>query len=226
MAGRRSLSRRSFLHMTMLGLGASLIPATSAKAVVIDHPTAGTCITSAELQLAQLINNYRAEHGRPAIPLSKSLTTVAQLHVIDLMQSPPDSSQGCNMHSWSPNGPWQSVCYPQDQNSAVHMWNKPKEITNGVYDAPGYEIAYGIFGANVAVDPAGALQKWKDSAGHNSVMLNQQPWDDIAWLAMGVGICGNYATVWFGEMHDPLGTIGGCSVVNQPYRTFLPTVRH
>lgn len=230
MAGRRSLSRRSFLHMTMFGLGASLIPASSAQAVVINHPTAGTCITAAELQLGQLINQYRAEHNRPAIPISKSLTTVAQLHVIDLMIFSPDTgsdSRGkpCNMHSWSANGQWNAVCYTSDHQYASGMWNKPKEITAGTYNSPGYEIAYYVSGNNPNLDPARALNGWKASAAHNYVMLNQNGWDDLTWRAMGIGICGNYATVWFGELQDPLGTIDLCSTLNQPKRAFLPAVR-
>lgn len=230
MANKRSLSRRSFLQMTMLGLGASLFPATSAQAVVIDHPTAGTCITPAELQLGQLINQYRAEHGLPAIPISKSLTTVAQLHVIDLMVFSPNKgtdSRGkdCNMHSWSANGPWNAVCYTSDHHYASGMWNKPKEITGGVYNSAGYEISYYVSGNNPSLEPARALNAWKNSSSHNYVMLNQNGWDDLSWRAMGIGICGNYATVWFGEMTDPLGTIEACSVVNQPNRVFLPVVR-
>lgn len=231
MAGRRGLSRRSFLQMTMLGLGASLIPKTSAQAAFIDHPTAGSFITEAEFQLAQLINQYRAEHGLPAIPLSKSLTTVAQLHVLDLMIFAPDDgvdSRGmdCNMHSWSNHGQWSGVCYTRDHRYAAGMWDKPKEITGGVYDSPGYEIAYKIFGPKSVAQPAQVLVEWKKSEGHNNVILNRASWEPVTWHAMGVGICGNYASVWFGEISDPLGSIELYVAPGlQNNRVFLPTVR-
>lgn len=45
---------------------------------------------------------YRIEKGLAEIPLSKSLTFVAQTHVKDMELNP--ASGYCNMHSWSDKG--------------------------------------------------------------------------------------------------------------------------
>lgn len=151
-----------------------------------------------ERSLHRLINEYRSASGLPAIPLSKSLTVVAQIHAQDLDTNPPEGS--CNMHSWSDSGSWTSCCYTPDHAQAACMWNKPRELTN--YSGVGYEISYMH---SWAATPSEALAGWKSSSGHNSVIMNLGTWASINWRSVGVGIFGNYAVVWFGEETDPAG---------------------
>jgi hypothetical protein len=86
------------------------------------------CLSEAEVELAQLINNYRNENGLPSVPISQSLTAVAQWHVIDLHENIPDTGSdhgfACNMHSWSGAQPtlWSAVCYTSDHQYAQGMW--------------------------------------------------------------------------------------------------------
>ena len=88
------------------------------------------------------------------------------------------------------------------------MWSKPNEITGGVYSAAGYEIAYY---ASAGATAGGALAAWKASPGHNDVILNQVVWASRdPWPAMGAGILGGFAVVWFGDMTDPAGSIAVC----------------
>jgi len=47
-----------------------------------------------------------------------------------------------------------------------------------------------------------ALKLWIESNGHNNVMLNKGIWRKISFKGIGVGLCGNYAVVWFGEYSD------------------------
>lgn len=155
--------------------------------------------TADEQQLYDLIMAYRAEKGLPRIALSRSLTIVAQTHAGDLQAHPPDTDAGCNMHSWSANGPWTAVCYTAAHAEAKGMWGKPGELTR--YKGNGYEIAYGAWGSDVT--PAGALKGWQGSGGHNAVMVNLNSWSDNTWQAVGVGITANYAVTWFGEEPDP-----------------------
>ncbi len=233
------LKRRTFLGVAALGLGGMLFSRTQANTIAQTHPTPGSCLTADEQTLVQLINDYRAQNGLSAIPASKSLCQVAQSHVVDLETNNPDSgtdSRGmaCNTHSWSDQGAWTPVCYTNDHQYANGMWDKPEEITNGIYTSPGYEIAYGGSGGFVAT-PQGALNGWKSSQPHNEVLLNKGIWVDNNWRAMGVGLYGSYAVVWFGELTDPQGTIAACSNANptptppttlpQDKRIFLPTVR-
>jgi hypothetical protein len=88
----------------------------------------------------------------------------------------------------------------------VGMWHKPREITGNLYTGYGYEISF--WGSN---DPSTALNAWKQSAGHNDVILNAGIWDGFdPWPAMGIGMRNGYAVVWFGDVADPQGTVAPC----------------
>ena len=174
---------------------------------VLSQPAAGAykvlpeiTVSSTEWEIYQQINKYRTEKRLPAVPLSGSLTYVAQQHVRDLADHDPISGR-CNLHSWSSKGPWSPCCYTGDHAHASCMWNKPRELTN--YDGEGYEIAYWT---NEPLDPkpfaARALLKWKQSPEHNSVIINTHEWDRLDWKAMGVGFYKGYLVVWFGAEAD------------------------
>ncbi len=184
---------------------------------VWDFTTAASpsvCLTPEEAELVRLVNEYRNQNGLPDVPASVSLTEVAHWHVIDLHENEPDSgtdSRGyaCNMHSWSDQHPelWAPVCYTSDHEYAEGMWDKPYEITDGVYPWTGYENAYGTGGQATA---EGALSAWQSSPGHNAVILELNIWSGKDWPAMGVGIYEHHAVLWFGDGTDPQGTVGRC----------------
>ncbi len=150
-----------------------------------------------EQKLYNLIMEYRESIGLPVIPLSGSLTFVAQTHVKDL-QTKGLVNETCNLHSWSSNGSWTSCCYTSDHAKASCMWGKPRELTN--YKGDGYEISYGSYGMSASAE--GALNSWKGSSGHNAVIINQGIWSDNYWKAIGIGISNGYAVVWFGTEVD------------------------
>jgi hypothetical protein len=154
-------------------------------------------LTPAEYKLYELIMEYRAEYGLPNIPLSSSLTYVAQTHVRDLSAHPPKGE--CNLHSWSPYGNWTPCCYTPDHAQAKNMWNKPSELTP--YKSNGYEIAAR---ASYQFTPEDALRCWQGSPGHNNVIINRSIWTNRTWRAIGIGMYNNYAVVWFGEAVDPI----------------------
>lgn len=153
-------------------------------------------LTNEEQKLYNLLMEYRRSHNLPAIPLSKSLTFVAQTHVKDLQNNQPDKGS-CNMHSWSNNGNWSACCYTSDHAKASCMWNKPKELTS--YTGNGFEIAYSMSNGARAYE---AINGWKTSSGHNQVMINKGIWKTSTWKAVGIGVYGNYAVVWFGDLTD------------------------
>lgn len=166
-----------------------------------------TCLNSEEEALSNLINAYRSEKGLPPIPLSQSLTHVAQAHVRDLYENRPDTGN-CNLHSWSNKGSWTPVCYTADHRNARGMWEKPKEITGGIYTAYGFEIAYWHSAQATA---AAAFDLWKQSGSHNPIIVEENIWKGMNWRAMGIGIYQNYAVVWFGQADDPLGSVSACN---------------
>jgi hypothetical protein len=143
------------------------------------------------------INAYRVENGLPKIPMSKSLTKVAETHVKDLVENQPVKGN-CNLHSWSDKGSWTACCYTDDHAKAQCMWNKPRELTS--YKGDGFEIAAW---SSIDISVEQALSLWKGSAGHNNVILNKDIWKDLEWKAMGAAIYQGYAVVWFGKETDP-----------------------
>jgi hypothetical protein len=153
-----------------------------------------------EIELCRIINEYRKSLNLTEIPLSNKLTKVAKIHCKDLYDNFVRGSSECNEHSWSDKGIWTPVCYTPDHKRASDMWNKPKEIAN--YLSNGYEIEHNHSPKDDLCNPMCALNGWKNSAGHNSVMTNQGKWKEINFKAMGVGIYKGYACVWFGELED------------------------
>lgn len=149
-------------------------------------------LNSQEKELFKLISNYRKSLNLSEIPLSKSLTSVAQAHVKDLQINNPVNNV-CNLHSWSSKGKWQPVCYIGDRKSAELMWSKPRELTS--YKGDGYEIA---FYSSDSVEVNKALKSWKESSAHNDVISNRGMWARNSWNAIGIGIYGSYAVIWFG----------------------------
>jgi uncharacterized protein YkwD len=154
-----------------------------------------------EKKLYDMIMEYRKEKRLPIIPLSISLTFVAQTHVKDLVNNKPDNVN-CNAHSWSSNGNWTSCCYTPDHTQSKYMWSKPRELTS--YQGNGYEIACGSNQccSNFIMTADYALQSWKSSQGHNEVIINLGIWNDNNWGAIGIGLYKGFAVVWFGQEHD------------------------
>lgn len=153
-------------------------------------------LSAEEKKLFNLVMEYRQQNNLPPIPLSPSLTYVAQLHVKDLKENKPDTGV-CNTHSWSAKGPWTACCYTPDHAKANCMWSKPKELT--YYPGSGFEIACN---ASDTLKAEKALELWKASSGHNAVMLNQKMWKQSNWKAIGIGMNEHYAVIWFGQETD------------------------
>jgi len=172
----------------------------------------GTCLNAEEEKLVQLVNQYRVANGLQQIPVSYSLTLVGQWHVQDLNANHPDTGknnkQPCNMHSWSNWHPelWHAMCYTADHHEAPEMWDKPSQISQGVYQGTGYEIAYSSSGQ---VTAEAALAGWQQSTPHRDVILEQGSWSGKKWPAMGVGLYQHYAVIWFSETADIRG-INSC----------------
>ncbi|MCS7004100.1 MAG: CAP domain-containing protein [Cytophagales bacterium] len=199
-------SWRVFLWILML-CGCDVFrvkPLVSSKTRISQYCTNGG-LSVAELELVEKIQTYRISKGLKPIPLSASLTVVAQQHARDLQQHKPDQGN-CNTHSWSANGKWSACCYTADHARASCMWKKPSELTS--YSGKGYEIAYYY---SLGATPEKALQGWKNSPRHNSLLINNDVWQNVEWRAMGVGIYGNYATVWFGIEKDKNGPPPPCN---------------
>jgi hypothetical protein len=173
---------------------------------------ASKCLSEEEQELAHLIQDYRRQHGLVPSSITYSLTQVAKVHVRDLhdhflVTVPRSPGWGCNLHSWSSQGPWTPVCYRPDQALATAIWNKPREITANVYTGNGYELAYW---RAIPATAQRILTAWQQSPPHQAVLLETGGWQQKRWPAMGVGIYGRFAAVWFGDRPDPQGLALPC----------------
>lgn len=164
-----------------------------------DILTAPSCngddLSEDENRLYQLITDYRAEAGLAAIPVSPALTQLANRHVLDLEHN---LEQGIDAitHGWS------DCAYSiEDQASWPCMWEAPQRLNTG-YPGQGYENLFGAPG-DYQASALAAFESWSNSEGHKAVMLNQGAWGSREWNAIGVGIYGGYAVLWFGEEADP-----------------------
>lgn len=187
-----------FKYLLLFSLGASALLFSCEKNPDPDLDKDKVRLTAAERELYQLIMEYRKELGLAEIPLSASLTFVAQTHVKDLEENNPKTAT-CNLHSWSDQGDWTACCYTSDHAQASCMWNKPRELSS--YPGNGYELGYAT---SAQASPLAALNAWKNSSGHNAVLTNAGSWS-ATWKAIGIGIKGGHAVVWLGREDDPAG---------------------
>lgn len=183
-------------------LSAEAMP-ESAERMAADVPTATASVEAETQKLYSLLNAYRKEKGLAPIPYSAKLAKTALTHAQDLMKHQPHKASGpngadCNLHSWSDQGHWTPVCYTSDHRQAQKMWSKPREVAG--YKASGFEISAYATGCHTA---ACWLKQWKNSPGHNQVMVNGGIWAKHPWKAVGIGIAGDFANIWFGEVSDP-----------------------
>lgn len=165
---------------------------------------------ASDIELCTLVNEYRGENGLSPVPLSRALMTTARHHALDRNVNRDAYTGSCNLHSWGnsatsgTNGDWNACCYAPDHSDAQCMVNKPTEITanwTGLlqpYTGNGYENAASGYPNNAA-----ALNGWKNSPGHNVVMLNQGGWANLTWTAMGCGSNERDYYLIFSDTADP-----------------------
>lgn len=195
-------SRRTVLPSVFTLVLAALLLASCAVVPPLPPTAAGRPGGGdAQQRFAAEVNAYRARHGQPRIAVSRSLMAVARAHLDDLERRHRRGTR-CNMHSWSTAGPWSACCYTPDHAAAECMWNKPREITRGLYTAPGYEI---VAHYTDPITPARALEIWRESPAHHAMLLNTGRWADNPWRALGAAIGEHYAVVWFAEEPDAVG---------------------
>lgn len=138
-----------------------------------------------EKELLRLVNEYRAQHNLPSVPLSNALSIVANRHLLDLKTNIKSTS-----HSWS-------NCPYDIKNEAT--WNcvfaAPQRLGTD-YTGRGYENAYWNLYQNA--DPPLAIAAWKNSPMHNALLINQTFFKNDVYDACGIAVDGNFAVLWFG----------------------------
>lgn len=162
------------------------------------------CITVAEDQLFNRVNQFRIENGKTSIENSISLSYVAKLHVDDLLENHPDTSI-CNLSSWSDKGDWTACCYNSYVPNPDCMWDKPKEITPFKYR--GYELVL-YFEEEFNVDTV--MQLIQSSKEARDMVLTNGNYKQKKWICGGFGINDNYVSIWFAQRLDNQGSPAIC----------------
>lgn len=155
------------------------------------------CISADEIQLFEQINQLRADYDKSTLQLSASLSFVAKTHVEDLFKNHPDTSI-CGLSSWSDKGIWRSCCYNNYVLDEDCMWDKPKELTS--YSYRGYELVT-YFEDDFTIDSI--INIWSGTREVLDMILAQGNYTSKKWACMGVGINGDYISLWFGQRNDP-----------------------
>ncbi len=182
----RSLSN-IFVFLIALGATQSTLaqPPCSGKVALTAKICAGDTNSPEEKALFDLVARYRAANGLPAIRLSPALSMVANRHIIDLVQNVKSFT-----HGWS-------NC-PYDFN-VEKTWpcvgDSPKRLNSG-YTGQGFETLYRTTTGKAT--PALAMEAWKKSKLHNSIILNLDMFKNMPWDEVGVAVDGQYAALWFG----------------------------
>ena len=180
------------------------------------------CVSLEEVKLYNQINDYRKALNLPKVPLSRSLSFVAQQHVTDLLKNKPDTN-ACSFHSWSDKGSWTACCYGRSVKDKKCMQEKPGELTD--YPGKGYEIVYW---ENKDATADNAFEQWRTVTASRSLITNFKEWEDFSWKAMGVAIEKNFAIVWFGEKMDAETETKVCGsgkiIMNEPPKVPVDTL--
>ncbi|MBK6751487.1 MAG: hypothetical protein IPG67_16210 [Acidobacteria bacterium] len=145
----------------------------------------GDAVSTVEKALFDLVADYRSSKKLPSSKLSLSLSKLANRHLIDIT-----TNLKAFTHSWS------NCLYDIKDEKTWHcIIDSPRRLNSG-YLGQGYETLYvtSELKANVKT----ALDAWKKSTLHNSIITNQGMFKDLPWEEIGVAVNGNYACLWFG----------------------------
>lgn len=159
----------------------------------------GDANSAEEKNLLDLINSYRTANKRPVVKLSPSLSILANRRMLDLRQNVKTLT-----HSWS-NCPYDL----KNEKTWPCVTDAPVTLKCG-YAGQGYETLYRT--AKGSVKPDLAVDAWKKSSLHNSIILNLGMFANMEWEEAGVAIDGEYAALWFGYR----GIGGKAGVLDSP----------
>ncbi len=161
-------------------------PKCAGDKIFTEKSCAGDDLDAQEKELFKIVNEYRAKNNLSPVALSVPLSIVANRHLLDLIQNIKSLS-----HGWS-NCPYDI----KDRSTWNCLFESPKRLNVG-YAGSGYENLYRNL--NGSATPILALEAWKKSEMHNSLILNSGGWKDVKFDALGVAISGSYAALWFGS---------------------------
>lgn len=156
----------------------------SGNQIFTEKKCVGDEISKEERELYRIVNEYRAQNNLPPAPLSEALSLVANRHLLDLEK---------NVKSMTHN--WNNCPYDIKEKSTWNcVFTAPQRLGTD-YAGRGYENLYRNINQNAT--PPLALDAWKKSPLHNSLILNLSFFKDDVYDACRIAVRGNYAALWF-----------------------------
>lgn len=180
----------SIVILCLIALGTVRSATAQAPCSGKDALTAKSCAgddnSADERALFDLVTKYRAANDLPSVRLSPALSMVANRHIIDLVQNVRSFT-----HGWS-NCPYDI----NDEKTWPCVSESPKRLNSG-YPGQAFETLFRT--ATGKATPAQALDTWKRSKLHNSIILNMDTFKNLPWDEVGVAMDSGYAVLWFGS---------------------------
>ncbi len=168
------------------------------SAIFGPKPCLGDSTSVEESRLLDAVNAYRISQGLEPVRSSGSLSKLANRRILDLQLNVKTIS-----HSWS------NCRYDiSDESTWPCLTDSPTRLKSG-YTGQGYETLFRSIGKNA--NTAAALEAWKKSSLHSSIILNRGMFSALKWEEMGVAVDGEFAALWFGHRRS-----GGSPSVTGP----------
>lgn len=159
--------------------------ACTGNAIFSAESCAGDTISREEMELFNAVNRFREANGLARVKLSLSLSRLGNRRMLDMAQN-----MKMLTHSWS------NCRYDiNDQTTWPCLTSSPTRLRCG-YAGDGYETLFRT--SKPRAEPSEAIEAWKKSTLHNSIILNKGIFADLPWEELGVAIDGPYAALWFG----------------------------
>lgn len=148
----------------------------------------GDGISADEKTLFDAVNKFRSDNNLQPIKPSAALSVLGNRRVLDLRQNMKTLT-----HSWS-----NCVYDINDEKTWPCLLESPTRLRTS-YTGQGYETLYRT--SRPLVTPSAAIEAWRKSSLHTTIILNQGMFADMTWVELGVAIDGPFAALWFG--HSP-----------------------
>lgn len=165
--------------------------------------------TSISSEICNYVNIFRQENNLDSIPLSPTMTWVAETHYNNLVTNNHNVfNQTCNLHSWYRDDSLliEDCCFPQKTSCMAYMprdltINWPNPYTGNAVENAHASSGSGFFGGS---SPYSVVESWKNSPPHRFQLLRPN------WKACGAIInttqTGNRITsiglLWMGNAFD------------------------
>lgn len=136
-------------------------------------------------EVCNLVNEWRVQNGLSEVKINRLMQTIAHDHVFNLIEN---HNFDQNMHTWYVSDKLKegvNPCVYRGNEDFNCMANKGREYTEGAYSGMTFEN----IGYSFRPSPTQFVDEWKNSPGHNALLLLNQ-----------AKVCGSYLEYRYGAL--------------------------